>query len=318
MLRKLTVAVLLMAGILSAQGQEQGGGIKFGVHLDPTLSFMGSNDNRVKSAGSNIGIGVGVELEYYFSKTENFAFTFGADFAAGRGGKMLYRYGGYLLPNSDQDFDFSSFSNNSFGAAVQPDLATVGGDTSGLDFAAYNSIRYNVNYIEIPFGLKLRTNELGESYLRAFFHIPVVKIKIPISARARFFPEDTGVENFEDDVLGYTVDSEVAESIYSDIFPLQVSAGLGAGVEWSPNEDGGLRIFGGIYYEADILDMTRKIQTRDAITAVNTPSNFAPTSYTEIIDEVNDDADLTYSLTDRNPRMAPHNISLRIGILFAP
>lgn len=315
MLRKFTVAVLLIAGVFSAQGQ---GGIKFGVHTSPTISFMGSNDNRVKSAGANMGIGVGVELEYYFSETENFALTFGADFGAGRGGKMLYKTGGYLLPNSDQDFDFSSFSNSSFGAEVRPDLATVSGDTAGLDFAAYSSMRYNVNYIEIPIGLKLRTNELGSSYLRAFFHIPIVKVKIPISARAKFFPEDTGVDGFEDDLLGYTVADKVAESIYSDILPIQISAGLGAGVEWSPNEDGGLRIFGGIYYEADILDMTKKIQVREATTAVNTPSNFAPTSYSEIIDEVNNDADLTYSFTERNPRMAPHNISLRVGILFAP
>ena len=315
MLRTFIAVALLSAGVFSVEGQ----GIRFGVHADPLISFMSSNDNRVKSAGLNFGIGMGVELEYYFSETENFTLTFGTDFVAGRGGKILYKHGGYLLPNSDQNFDFSPFSNNSFNeTTVEPSSATAGSETAGLDFAAYNSIRYSVNYLEIPIGLKLRTDELGESYLRAFFHIPLVKLKIPIAARAKFFPEDTEVEGYENDLLGYNVNDPVAESIYPDIVPIQVSAGLGAGVEWSPNEESGLRIFGGLYYEADILDMTKKIQTREAITTVDYATNFSPESYTDIINEVNNDADQSYSTSERNPRMAPHNMSLRIGILFAP
>ncbi len=265
MLRKFSLLTAFLLTVLYVQAQ----GFKFGVHVDPLVSFMASNDKKVVPKGAQMGFGLGVEMEYYFSDGENYAFTFGGNFSLGKGGKLSYINSGVLLPNSTL-FESSYFRTDSAGLSVS---APSGDD---LKLVAGTTVRYNVNYLEIPFGLKLRTNELGQSYLRAFFHIPMVTIGIPVSARGTVnAPEQTTDTSFE----YYTKEPVKGENIYKDINFLQLSLGTGAGVEWSPNDDGGLRLVGGLYYNYGFIDMVKKNTTESVRTGF-------------------------------------HNIGLRIGIIF--
>ena len=159
-----------------------------------------------------------------------------------------------------------------------------------LSLVPGTTIRYNINYLEIPFGLKLRTNELGQSYLRAFFHIPMVTVGIPVSARATVdAPTQTtnGLPGY------YTNEPSKGENIYKDITFLQLSLGTGAGVEWSPNDDGGLRLVGGFYYNYGFIDAVKKNQFFDNTTDPNNPT-----------------------FKENKARTGFHNIGLRIGIIF--
>jgi hypothetical protein len=152
------------------------------------------------------------------------------------------------------------------------------------------TIRYNINYLEIPFGLKLRTNELGQSYLRAFFHIPTVTVGIPVSARGTVDapkPADQLVPGH------YTPEASKGENVYKDINFLQLSLGTGAGVEWSPNDDGGLRLVGGFYYNYGFIDAVKKNKFFDNTTIPNNPT-----------------------FKENKARTGFHNIGLRIGIIF--
>ena len=275
MLRKITLLTAFMAYIVCAQAQ----GVKFGVHVDPLISFMGSNDKKITSDGINLGLDFGVEMEYYFSDGENYALTFGANFGLGKGGALKYTDRGILFPKST--LDNSAYFNDLNQSAA---AALMTGDS--LILVPGTSVRYSANYISITIGLKLRTNELGDSYMRAFFHLPVASIMIPVSARAKVDapqPTETSYEGF------YTASPSKGEVIYKEIVPFQVMLGLGAGVEYSPNEEGGLRLVGGVYYQYGFFDTVKSNLLYDNITS-------------------------TYK--ENKATSGFHNIALRVGIIF--
>lgn len=296
MLKKIAFLTIFLAQVVYAQAQ----GIKFGVHVDPFISFLDSDYSKIKGSGVNGGTALGVELDYAFDETGNYSLTFGLDFSLNNGGTLLYEYGGVLLPNSEFD-NRSSFRNY----VDEPDLS---GNSSGIDMQAFTKINYRMNYIEIPIGLKLRTNELGGSYMRAFFHIPLIKIMIPVTAGAKVFSPDASAGGFYDDNdstkygVPQSTESVVEPNVWSDITPIQISVGAGAGVEFAPNADGGLRLYAGIYYHSGLIDMTGGFTSEKT---VFTPAN-----------NVNNPDNLTINVQERNPRNAMHNIALRIGVIF--
>lgn len=291
MLKKIALLTILLTYIVSAQAQ----GFKFSVHVDPLISLLDSDYNQVEGAAIAGGMALGVEVERYFAEGENYAITFGLDFSLGKGGTLLYKYGGILMGNTD--LDKNSYANNIFG--------TEPASGENLHLSAFTRIKYSINYVEIPFGLKLRTNELGGSYMRAFFHIPLIKIMVPVIAQGRVYSVDTKANDYEPDLnpLAYSVPEETKSSpeknIYGEIFPIQIGIGAGAGVEYSPNAEGGLRLFAGIYYDYGVLDVVgrKKIDYEEPLTPANTISG-------------------TRETKNLNPRNALHNIALRIGVTF--
>jgi hypothetical protein len=269
MLRTITLVTALLAYVVSAQAQ----GMKFGVHVDPQISILGSNDNDVTAAGANIGFSFGVEGEYYFQDGENYALTFGAGFAFNKGGRLNYRYATRAFLSTE--LDRAVFRNE------DNEPPAIG--ATGIALTENSTIRYSANVVEIPIGLKLRTNELGDSYLRAFFHLPLATFGIPVAARANITAETPS-----DEEILYAGTSN-GENIYSDINFIQISLGTGAGVEYSPNAEGGLRLIGGLYYNYNFIDMTKRVEMRGF-----------------------EDNNFTVS----NPTNGFHNVALRIGVIF--
>ncbi|CAA6820958.1 MAG: Unknown protein [uncultured Aureispira sp.] len=296
MLKKIAFLTIFLAQVVYVHAQ----GIQFGVHVDPFISFLDSDYSKIKGSGVNGGTALGVEMDYAFDATGNYSLTFGLDFSLNNGGTLLYEYGGILLPNSELD-NRSSFRNY---ADLQPN------SSSGIDMKAFTKINYRMNYIEIPVGLKLRTNELGGSYMRAFFHIPLIKIMIPVTAGAKIFSPDADAVGFYRDSSStkYAVpegtESIKEPNVWKDITPIQLSVGAGAGVEFTPNSDGGLRLYAGIYYHSGLIDMTGAFTGQTEFTSaknVDNPDNSPSTSV---------------NTQTRNPRNAMHNVALRIGVIF--
>jgi hypothetical protein len=284
MIKKIATLSLLVAGLCS-QAQAQKYPIKFGVHIDPGMSLMGSNEKKVTSDGVIGNFRLGVELEFYFNENDNYGLSLGANFSTGNGGKLKYAEGGRILRNSE--FDLSAFSNNAGSAPLDYNHTTDA--QRGVFFSEGTVVRYAVNYVEIPIGLKLRTNKLGETPLRAFFHIPVVTPMIGISARGNISaPAATSAP--ATDIYG---GESKKENIYSDVNFFQIGLGTGAGIEFMPSGDDGLRLVAGFYYTAGLLDVTKKVNLPTATL------NDAPTTTEE-----------------KNPRTGFHNIGLRIGVIF--
>jgi hypothetical protein len=264
MLRKISLITLFVVSVLSLHAQ----GVKFGVHIDPGLSFMNSIETGVNAKGANFNFAIGVEGEYYFSDGENYSITFGANFGAGRGGKLQYESGGKILPKSN--LETKSFFSN-LNPTVNPSAGT------DLNLAPNTNINYFLNYVELPVGFKLRTNELGQSYLRAFFHLPVLTFMVPVSAEAKVESPDPTNNNID---CFYSDKVVTVKNIYSDIIPFQMMLGAGAGVEFSPNQEGGLRLIGGFYYNYGFIDTINE------------------------------------SGADKDANSGFHNIGLRLGVIF--
>jgi hypothetical protein len=298
MLRKIAILTIILIHVVYAQAQE----IKFGVHIDPSISFLDSDYSKVKGEDVNFAFAFGVEIEARFS--ENVGVTFGLDFSLNNGGSLIYNYGGVVFSQSDMD-NVSSFKNIN---NQSPDQV-VAGTLTGVDLYAYTKVNYRVSYIELPIGLRLRTAEFGGSYLRAYFHIPLVKIMIPVAAGAKIFAPVASQSGFENDInstkFGIPQSSTEGEgfvvepNIWKDITPIQVSVGAGAGVEFNPSDPDGLRLYAGVYYHTGVIDVTGGFLGKTVFTEAETTATTTSLSTREI-----------------NPRNALHNVVLRIGAIF--
>ena len=187
--------------------------IRFGFQFSPTLSWMNTDSKRVNNNGSPIlGAKLGAIGEYYFR--ENYSFCSGIGFAFNHSGRLKYLDRGQAWPNSD--------------------LSIPGLDT--LDAGV--TLKYNLQYVEIPFSLKLRSGYFGT--LRAYAEIPMIYLGINNQARGS--------------ISGNTMDTE-KENIKDDVAFFNLSWGLGGGVEYEVGSKTSL--VGGIYYQQGFTDVTK-------------------------------------------------------------
>ncbi|MEO7174346.1 MAG: porin family protein [Saprospiraceae bacterium] len=149
--------------------------LRFGIHVDPTVSFLGSRDNKIERTGNRVGISSGLCLELYF--LPRLAFISGVDLWFGTGGPLAYKLGGDILHESE-------LSDNKY-----------------HDLPAGVEVRYGINYFSIPLGIKLRTEEFGNKRFWAEF--PILTHSFRMRAKADIqntTDRNTTKENVEDDV----------------------------------------------------------------------------------------------------------------------
>jgi len=205
---------------LSVQAQSQ---FRFGFQLSPTFSWFSSGDNQVNSNGTNLGLRLGLVGEYYFQ--ENYALFGGLGFAFNQGGEILHDQGGNFLPNSELSDPDANRAFTRPEDAPLPDGSKVG---------------YNLQYVEIPLGLKLRTNEFG--YIRYFGEFQILTIGINTQARGSINTPDSSFD------LG-------KENISDDVNFLNLSWGIGGGIEYAVSESTSL--VGGLAFQAGYIDVTK-------------------------------------------------------------
>lgn len=185
---------------------------RFGIQFSPTITWMNSADNIVNSNGTAFGgPKLGMIMEKYFR--ENYAITFGLGFAFNQGGVLKHDFGGDLWANS-------TLSNTVY--HTLPD---------GVN------LRYSLQYVEIPVGLKMKTQEYG--YIRYFAEVPLT---LGILTQAQGAVEGTNMNTDK-------------ENIREDVNLFAISWGLGGGIEYSigPNTS----LVGGLYYQNYVTDVTK-------------------------------------------------------------
>ena len=235
---------------------------RFGFQVSPNVSWINSNDNTITREGTNTGLKLGVMGEYYF--TERYAITGGLGFAFNQGGTLMHEIGGNFFSESD-------LSNPALNTGDRPLPDNV-------------MLTYKIQYVEIPIGLKMRTDEIG--YFRYFAEIPIFPIAIRSQARGNIEGGDI---------------NETDLNINKDVTLFGLSWGLGGGVEYSISSNTAIVV--GLYFQNGIIDVTDN-SARQAITLItdnNTP------------DDITDDMWETRA-EDSNARIG--NITLRIGVLF--
>jgi hypothetical protein len=210
---KKIVVLTAFLSFLYSQAFSQGD-FRFGFQFSPTITWLNAtDDNRIN--GNGVAFGgpkLGMVGEKYFR--ENYAITFGLGFAFNQGGKLKHDFGGDLWKNS-------SLSNSIYHEL--PD---------GVN------LRYSLQYVEIPFGLKMKTQEFG--YIRYYAELPIFTLGILTQAQGA--------------VDGTDMDTE-KENIREDVNLFGFSWGLGAGIEYSIGPNSAL--IGGIYYQNLVTDVTK-------------------------------------------------------------
>ena len=165
---------------------------RFGLQLSPTVNWMKTSDKRLESAGSNLGLKLGALAELYFAP--NYAVITGIGFGFNQGGAIQNGYSrGVFWPNSELS-------------------------VPGLDTLPQNAkLRYHLNFVEVPIGIKFRGGTGEDSQLKFFFEAPVFTLGFITKARG----DIRGVNEPTDD-----------EDIRSDVNGLALSWGLGGGIEY--------------------------------------------------------------------------------------
>ncbi len=122
--------ILLFSVSMLTKAQEK---IRFGIHADPVISWFSTDINAVRNQGTRPGFNFGVTINKYFS--QNYAFSSGIN---------IISAGGRLVSDSTTIFDLS------YGRTTK--LVTV---------RPGDAIIYKIQYISVPLGLKLQTNQIG-------------------------------------------------------------------------------------------------------------------------------------------------------------
>jgi hypothetical protein len=211
----LTICLLLI--FQNAHSQTEVSDFSFGFEVSPMVTWMSADNNLINSNGPNLGVKLGTTGEYFFS--ENYSLTAAIHFSFNQGGQLFYESGGNLLPRtslSDPDFDKNLPDN--------------------VD------IRYKLQFLEIPFGFKMRTNQMGN--IRYFAHFPEFGLIMNTQARA----------DVEGGSPGNTVNTE-GENISDEVPFMRLRWGVGGGIEY--NIGGDTYLVGGIGYQGTFGDILK-------------------------------------------------------------
>jgi hypothetical protein len=193
-----SLLVTLIPYILSGQGK-----ISFGIHADPVVSWFKSDVKETINEGARPGFNFGLSFNKYFSS--NYSFSTGISIVSG---------GGSLI---NSDTIVMEFTNST---------STV---------IAGNPVIYKIQYLAIPLGLKLETNQIG--YV-TFFTDLGLDPKIVIGGRADIPSLDISGEN-----------------AMNELNTFNLSYHITAGIQYSL---GGTTAFVlGLSFDNNFLDITR-------------------------------------------------------------
>jgi hypothetical protein len=201
------VILMLPAGRIAAQK------ISFGVFADPVISWLSSDTKETMNDGARAGFNFGITFNKYFA--ENYAFSTGIS---------ILSAGGRLTNTDTLDMKFNNLA---------------------VEVPKNNPVVYKVQYLNIPVGLKFKSNQIG--YL-VFFSDIGIDPKIIIGGKADIPPDIKG------------------EAAMNELRKLNLGYHVTAGVEYSLG--GSTAMVFGLGFENNFLDVTRDIlnQPTDKIT----------------------------------------------------
>jgi Outer membrane protein beta-barrel domain len=254
------IAIVIVAFCATSFAQFTISRVKFGIQASPTFGWLNTSDNSIKGNGTNTGLKLGVTADYFF--LENYAISTGLGFGFNQGGKLIHETGGNYLKKS-------TLSDTRLNQGKKPLSDKV-------------NIRYHLQYLELPFSLKLRTQQFG--YLRFIAEAPIITLGFLTQAKGDITDPDAGK---------YPNSPFLKENIKPDVNKLALSWGFGAGVQYdiSPST----AAIAGIYYQKGFTDVTHDGTATKALSTAD-PNIF--------VDK------------PENSKGTLNNIVLRIGIIF--
>lgn len=216
-MRKIYTLILLLAFVASYSSAQNLANRRFAITAKaPMFNWITSSGDIASSAGVNLGYSFGAQVEFPF--TDNIYMTGGIHYTGNMGGTVRYRFGGNLWPRArllNQDLNT--------GTKPLPD---------GVE------LKYKINMLEIPVGLKFYTNYRGNT--RYFLELPVLGIAILTRSRG--------------DISGPGIPDSNDEVIPEETRAINLSIGGGGGICY---DLGFAEVFAGLYYARMLSNLSR-------------------------------------------------------------
>lgn len=209
-----TILIVCLAGIIVMGQQLDNRRFAF-VAKAPMFNWITSNDSGINSSGVNLGYSLGASVE--FAINDNIFMTGGLSFSGGNGGEVRHETGGNFWPRA-------RLSNREWNEGVKPLPNDV-------------ELRYRINMLEIPVGLKFYTNYNGNT--RYFFELPIISVGFLTSSRG--------------DITAPGIEAK-DEVIPEQTRGIQFNIGGSAGISY---DLGFAEVFGGLHYQRALTDLTR-------------------------------------------------------------
>jgi len=195
--------------------------LHFGFQASPTWSWMRTDNSKINGVGSVLGLKLGLIAESRFS--EAYSISSGIGFHFNTGGKLRLdapsRYWSELYAD---EFDVRPPVN-------RPDSAVFGKDAL---------FKYNLTYVEIPVGLKMRTPESG-NHVR---WLAEPQLTLGFRSNARGAVESAGSLNQE------------RISIKEVVSGFNLSWGIGGGGEYIISNNTAIVV--GLYFQSGFANVT--------------------------------------------------------------
>jgi len=207
------IMLLLLPSGMYAQvggGPQNNSKISIGIHADPLVSWFSSDIDSVRNDGARSGFNFGLTFNYFFGP--NYAISTGIN---------LISAGGRLVCKKTTDFGLSDNLD------LQP--VTVNSN---------DAIVYKVQYLSVPLGLKLQTNQIG--YI-TFFTDLGLDPKIVIGSKV--------------DIPSNEIENRKAPE---EVKALNISYHAIAGIEYAIG--GNTSIVIGIGFENNFADITKDLR----------------------------------------------------------
>lgn len=164
-MKKLAFSLLFLVFSLGVFAQDD---LRFGLYVDPALCWMKPMDGETDNVRSKFGWGYGLLIDKYFA--ERYAFSTGVEVI----------HNGGILRHNREDFTFNQVNFKSESVEIQ----------------------YNLQYIQIPTTLKLKTAEFGfMTYLAQVGFTPGIKIQ----GNGSITPSTAADEHVEKVAMGSSV-----------------------------------------------------------------------------------------------------------------
>ena len=205
-----SIAAFFAACYFTAAAQDAN--LRMGFQLSPTFSLLTTDENVINTDGTNLGLKMGARSEIYFR--ENYAFLVGLGFAFNSGGSLRYDISGDTWQRSELP-----------AGVLSP-------------FPAGTNLKYSIQYVEIPFGIKLKTKEYG--YIRYFVEAPVITLGFRSQARGS---------------IQYTGLKEENIDIKREVSSMALSWGMGGGIEYSVS--GNTALIAGLGFQRLFTDVSK-------------------------------------------------------------
>ncbi len=212
-MKRLLLIICFLGAILSLNAQSTR--VKFNAEFDPQSVWFSSDEASVKPDGAIIHLHAGLNMDYYFA--EKYAFVLGVG---------INNLGGNLLFT-----DSTEFSSKGETLLVEPN----------------QSVKLNLQYIDIPIGLKLKTDEMGYAtyFLQLGFN-PMINLNAKASSEEASFDKVDIKESIKTYYLGYHV---------------------GLGIEY--NLGGSTSLIGGIRWTSGFTDVTNNDRGNITLNAIS-------------------------------------------------